>query len=117
MRRQLLVLTVAGVLGALLASDARACHMKKCKPACAPAPCVAECPPPPCAPAPVCAPSCAPAPKCGLFKHMGGCGHMKFQMPKLCHKKPACQPVTVCETAVYAPAPSAQAPSPQASGQ
>src|SRR5947209_17639873 len=104
MRRHLLVLTVAGVLGAFLASDARACHKKKCQPACAPAPCaVVEPCPAPCA----VVETCAPAPKCGLFKHAGGCGHKKFQFPKLCHKKATCAPAPVCETVTYA------APSPQ----
>ncbi len=83
--RHLTTLALAGLFGGLLfASDASACHKKKC-----------ACP----APAPVCAPApapvCAPAPKTCHFKMP------KMHMPKfsLCHKKAACE--TVYET--YSP--------------
>jgi hypothetical protein len=103
MRRQLLTLTLVGVLGVLLASDARACHKLRCPHKCAPAaPVCCEPTPAPCpAPAPVC---CEPAPKkCGLFKHLSGCGHHKIKLGGLCHKKPACEPTPVCcEPAPYA---------------
>ena len=115
MRRHLLTLALAGVFGVLAASDASACHLKKCGHKPAPAPCVVVVPCPP--PAPVCepVPVCAPTPKCGLFKHLGGCGHKKFKMPSLCHKKAVCEPApVVCET--YAPAPVVYA-APQASAQ
>ena len=113
MRRYLLTLALAGVFGVLAASDASACHKKKCGHAPAPTPCVVvePCPPPP---PPVCE-VVAPAPKCGMFKHLGGCGHKKMKMGGLCHKKAACAPApVVCETA--APAYYAT-PSPQASAQ
>lgn len=116
MRRTLIVLALAGLFGAFVATDAQACHKKKCAPACPPAPCVVEapvCPPP----APVCEPApCAPK-KCH-FKLP------KFKLPSLCHKKPACEPAPVaCEAApapVYAAAQSAPvyaAPQVTASGQ
>lgn len=115
MKRQLLILALAGVFGALWATDASACcHKKK---SCQPTECavVEPCPPPP--PPPVCE-----QPKhCGLFHHNAGCGHKKFG--GFCHKKAACEPVA-CETPapapvfapVYYPAPSPQA-TPQASRQ
>src|SRR3954453_18962082 len=87
MRRQLLTLAVAGVLGVLVASEAQACHKKKC--ACPPpaSVCVVEtvpCPPP--------APVCEPAPKKSvLFRHNPGCGHQRVKLGGLCHKKPACE--------------------------
>ena len=112
MRRHLLTLALAGVFGVFAASDASACHKIRCGHT--PAPCVVvePCPPPVCEPTPV----CAPAPKCGLFKHLGGCGHKKFKMPSLCHKKAFCAPApVVCET-TYAPAPVVYA-APQASAQ
>ena len=117
MRRHLLILALAGVFGILAASDASACHKKKCGHVPAPTPCVVVEPCPP--PAPVCepVPVCAPTPKCGLFKHLGGCGHKKMNIGGLCHKRAACAPAqVVCETSAptYYPAP---APSPQASGQ
>ena len=99
MRRHLLTLTAAGIIGAFLASDARACHMKKkCKPACPPTCVVAQ----PCP-----ATACAPAP-CAPKRHFK---MPKFSMPKLCHKKPACPPIACATPAYYA------APSPQASSQ
>ena len=104
--RNLKTLAFAGLVGVLgLASDASACHKKKC--AC-PAPVTTVV----CAPAPVaeCAP--APAKKC----------HMKMpKMPKLgCHKKAAeCAPVAYSAPATYAAPTSYASPqaSPQASGQ
>ena len=97
--RNLKTLALAGVIGVFaLASDASACHKKKC--ACpAPAPVVV------CAPAPVV--ECAPAKKC----------HFKMpKMPKMgCHKSaPVCAPVAYSAPASYAPATYA---SPQASAQ
>lgn len=105
MRRHLIVLAVAGLFGALAASDAQACHKKKCPAPCPPpAPCVVVQPCPPPCPPPVCEP-CPPPKKC----------HFKFKMPKLnlCHKKPACPPPP-CPVA-YEAAPVYAAP--QASGQ
>lgn len=107
MRRQLIVLAAAGLLGVFAASDAQACHKKKCA---APATCaqpvqcvVVEQPCPPPAPAP-CPP---PAKKC----------HFKLPKPKfnLCHKKPACAPAPTCAPVVYEAAPVYAAP--QASAQ
>ncbi len=125
MRSHLIALAVAGLFGALAASDASACHFKpKCgKPACAPA-----CPPP----APVCAP---PAPKECCFKMPKiHCQLPKFncQLPKfnchlpkisLCHKQTACAPAPCgeapCATApvVYESAPVYAAPQGVPSGQ
>src|SRR5947209_3707260 len=101
MRRYLIAVAVVGLLGALSASDAQACHKKKCA---APTACVEPCPPPP---PPVCVP-CPPKKKC------------HFKMPKfggLCHKKPACAPAP-CPVA-YESAPVYAAPqgSPQGSPQ
>ena len=115
MRRQLLTLALAGILGALFAADATACHMKLhlgCK---KPAPVCEPCPPPP---PPVCepVPTCAPAPKCGLFKHLGGCGHKKM-FSGLCHKKPACEPAPCAGPVAYEAAPVYAAPQAYASGQ
>ncbi len=120
MRRHLLTLALAGLFGVLATADAKACHKKKCTPACAPAPvpCVVQTPPP--APCPPPAPVCAPAPKkhCGLFGHKGG-GKKKGG---LCHKKAAaeCAPVAYYESAPVgyaAPVYAAPQASPQASGQ
>ena len=103
MRRNILTLSFAAVLGLVaFSSDASACHKKKC--AC-PAP-VATCAPAPvtyCAPAPVVA--CAPAPK--------KCGLKMPKMPKMSfgHKKAACAPAT------YVAAPTYVTATPQASGQ
>ena len=105
--RTLKTVAFAGLLGAFaFASDASACHKKKC--ACpAPAPVVA------CAPAPVV--ECAPAKKkCHMPK-----------MPKMgCHKKAApvvaeCAPATYAAPVSYAAPVAYAAPqaSPQASGQ
>jgi len=87
MRRNLMTLALAGLIGSLvLASDAGACcHKKKCV-----EPCAVTCPPPP-PPAPVCEP-CPPPAKCGH----------KFKLFGHKHCKKACAPV-VCETPVYAP--------------
>lgn len=114
MRRHLLTFALAAVAGLLLtAGDAQACHRKKCKSSCEPAPCAPvvacePCPPPPCPPAP-CAEPCAPKKKgCGLFS--GG----------LCFKKkakPACEPAPCAQVYVAYVAPAPQyhhvAPSPQ----
>ena len=123
MRRHLLTLALVGMLSAFVAADAQACHKRRC-PCPAPTPCVVVQPCPPPCPPPVC---CEPAPKkCGLFSHMGGCGHKKIKIGGFCHK-PVCAPApVVCETyapVVYASAPVYAAPqsygSPQvqASGQ
>ena len=112
MKRQLLTLALAGVFGALVAADAKACHKKSCP---APAPCVVvePCPPPP----PVCEPCPPPAPKCGLFKHMGGSGHTKM-FGGLCHKKaPVCEPVPTCAPVAYSAAPAPIYAAPQATPQ
>ena len=95
--RNLKTLALAGLVGTLfLASDASACHKKKC--ACAPAP-VATC-----APAPVV--ECAPAPK--------KC-HMK--MPKMKHHaKAACAPATYAYAPTTYAAPASYA-TPQATPQ
>lgn len=79
MRRTILSLAGAGLVGVLMAGDASACHKTKVA-ACAPAP-VAVCE--------------APAKK-KCFKMP------RIKMPKLgCHKKAACAPapVAVCEAA------------------
>ena len=119
MKTQLLTLALAGLFGALVATDASACcHKKQACPTPVTCAVVEPCPPPP---PPVCEPVCAPAPKhCGLFHHNAGCGHKKFG--GFCHKKATCAPApVVCETPCYAAPvsyPSAQGyPTPQASGQ
>jgi hypothetical protein len=95
MRRHLLVLTIAGLFGALvLASDASACcHRTAC-----PTPVVCAPPPPP-----VCEPVVCKPKRCGLFG-----GHKLFGC---CHR-PKCEPppAPVCEVVPMAPAPI---PSPQ----
>lgn len=99
--RNFKTLAFAGLVGVLgLASDASACHKKKC--ACPTTTVV-------CAPAPVV--ECAPAKK--------KCFSMpKMKMPKLgCHKKAECAPVAYAAPTTYAaPVASPQA-SPQATGQ
>lgn len=111
MRRHLLTLALVGALGVLMASDARACHKKRCPHPCPPPAPVCEVVPPPCPPTPVCVvePTCAPAPKCGLLRHQAGCGHARPKLKlNLCHKRPACPPPApvCCESApvVYAAA-------------
>jgi hypothetical protein len=107
MRRQLLTLALAGVLGALLVSDARACHKAKCPHKCAPAApvCAEPCPPPCPPPAPVCA---EPVAKKSCQPHFKLSCHLpKIHMGGFCHKKAACpEPAPVCESA---PAPYATA--------
>ena len=103
--RHLMTFALAGLFGGLLfASDASACHKKKC-------PCPA--PAPVCAPVVVCAP--APAPVCEPVEKK-----CHFKMPKMkfgCHKKAACAPVETCATPTYYPTYAAPMSSPQASGQ
>jgi hypothetical protein len=113
MRSQLLTLTLVGILGALLASDARACHRVKCAPRCAPpAPVCCEQAPAPCPPpAPVCA---APvARKCCMPRINLSCHLPKIKMPSLCcHRRPACPPAPCAAAPVVYAAPQV-APSPQ----
>ncbi len=82
MKRHLMMVALAGLIGgALLTSDAAACCHKKKKAECEPVAYAAPCPPP----APVCEPCAAPKKKCGLFS-------------KMFHKKKAtCAPVA-CDT-------------------
>ncbi|WP_435005305.1 hypothetical protein P12x_003200 [Tundrisphaera lichenicola] len=106
--RHLTTLALAGLFGGLLlASDASACHKKKCPapaPVCEPAPVVCEPAPVVCEPAPVVCET--PKKKC------------HFKMPKMkfgCHKKAECAPVAYEYAApVHYATPQA---TPQASGQ
>lgn len=98
--RKLVALALAGLFGSFFAaSDASACHKKKCA-----TPCETVVAAPVCAPAPVCvpppAPVCEPAPVVCEAPKAKKC---HFKMPKMkfgCHKKAACE--TVSYTA-YAP--------------
>ena len=122
MKRHLLTFAVAALAGLLLsAGSAQACHKRKCRSSCEPAPCAQPapcakpvcqpCPPPPCPPEP-CAKPCRPK--------------LKLNLGGLCGKKRGCEPacapapapcgqvVTVAYTSYAAPQWQHVAPSGQA---
>src|SRR5262245_5223023 len=107
MKRHLMASVAVGVLGlALSASEAQACHRKKCH---CPTPCVAvqPCPPPPPAP-------CPPPVACKPKHHFKLCS---FKMPKIkFHHAKGCAPAPApcatgyAATVAWAPAPAYAAP-------
>jgi hypothetical protein len=118
MRRNVLTLALAAAFGLLLiGSDAQACHKRKCKSECAPAP-APVCAP---APAPVCepAPACEPAPCAKPKKKLFGCFKKKaaYCEPAPVYEAPCAAPVTYAHTytttVTYA-APQATYAAPQA---
>jgi hypothetical protein len=95
------------VILAFSASEASACHKKRCAPSCQPAPTCAPvcepCPPPPCPEPAPCDPCAKPRKHCGGGLKLFSC----FKKKSRCEPAPCAAQVYV---AVYAPAPVYAAP-------